>query len=571
MKRFLLFGIALFNILTCSGADINPDLLLLQNKKNDLERAIAQAKSETKYISPPDSGDTRTGRHNLHVNPDDADIPIDFQDYDKAALTSTTNKHLVESYEQAQRALNAASTTLHGAQQRVLQARHTDAKQRVQQLQSYLVQVNTLRAEAGDTPSEKITQILNAIPSTLKPAENPALNQALQSAQQQHQAARENYMTAYTELRDNILRYSDAARAKEKSRQEMATTIAAAAAKGEARQRMIEEHRTEHEQRQHVQRTYMAKLLMAGIPLAVISTVLGYYLIRHKFQPRPRIIEESDTSIRSFFERLRGIKPPKSNINELVLSPELSKKVLAKFNAISAAIVRKMPLSNLLFYGPAGTGKTMAAQAFARKLHESGAADHVIIRGGAFKRFTSTNEAQKALADTLRWASHSKKPVILIFDEAETMFCDRESKQATELTRDLTVTMLSFFEKAISKKMMFILSTNLPHLLDRALLNRVDPSNRVKFLLPDIESRIKLIDVYLNKHVVQNGIAVPQELRDTYPTLGARMDGLAGRQIESWAVQALYEAVAQQLPSLSKQILNDALHASTEQVTLSAY
>ncbi len=303
-------------------------------------------------------------------------------------------------------------------------------------------------------------------------------------------------------------------------------------------------------------------LVQFAIPALTIATILGiggYFGIRHYYQPRPTIIERADTSMLSRMDKWRGFKVPASNLDAVILEPSLAQQVIGKFAGIVLAIQKGFPLSNMMFYGPPGTGKTMAAQAFARRLYEQGIADHVIIRGPAFKRLGSPAKAQEALANILRWASKNKRPVILVFDEAETMFADRDSNFANEMTNDLTTTMLSFFERGIHGKMMFIFSTNYPDRIEKALLNRIDGSNHVEFTAPGQRERESLLDSYLKQHLIDRGLSVSDEIRREKALLAQKMDGLVGRQIDSLVAQTIYAMLNKGNSMLDLQTLEVAI------------
>jgi|GEM_PF-3158023 len=323
--------------------------------------------------------------------------------------------------------------------------------------------------------------------------------------------------------------------------------------------------RTEAERFKHAKG--MIALTAAAIPL----TALGVLGVRQLFKSQPAIIEKGDTSILSLGDKIRNVKVPTASYNQLVLPPELHTLLFEKFLGIASAIQKGLPLSNMLFYGEAGVGKTMTAQIFARDLYHKKLANHIIVRGPAFKRLGSAAKAQKALADALRWGRKSKLPTIYIFDEADAMFLDRSSPDATEMTTDLVSTMLSFFARAVDTKAMFILCTNYPDRLDKALLNRIDPSNRVHFLPPGHAELGKLFDVYLDEHLTKNKIGISEEVQHNKEALTRKLKGLVGRHIDSLAVQALYSVLARQTKELDLKTIEEIITQATNQKSLAVY
>lgn len=488
--------------------------------------------------------------------------------YDDAALHGTAVQELIGHYQRAQQAYNRLKDQLSTAEGRLREAKRKRAITRLTQLHARKQEVDTLLGQTGDIDAS----VIGRLPVVANPVSLDAFESEVERLKAETEGARAEFNQHLETVTEHVTKHGNHMRKQEMMAARLVNDVAAAGEAAKQKAMVDNKHAAERSKQEHTQRMQAVKWVMAGVPVAVLASILGYYIIKSKFQGRPRIIERGDTSMLTFFEKLRGVRPPKSNLNELVLSEEMQEKVSAKFAGITQAITKKMPLSNMLFHGPAGTGKTMAAQAFARSLSERGIAHHIIIRGGAFKQFRAVSDAKKALTEILRYATQSKKPIILVFDEAETMFPDRESADATEVSRELTVTLLSFWEKAVALDKMMILSSNLPHKLDRALLNRVDPSNRVNFPPPGQPERLKLLDQYLHKYVMGNGYALADSsMKDAFPDLARRMDGLVGRQIESWAVQVLYRALATQQDKITKDILETVLRQSMQPHQLHAY
>lgn len=310
------------------------------------------------------------------------------------------------------------------------------------------------------------------------------------------------------------------------------------------------------------------RLLPPIIAGSTAALILAYFAGKRYFKGRPTLIEKADTSLLNWWEQLCGYKLPASNIDSVILEPALAHQVLDKFSGFALALQKGYPLSNMLFYGSPGTGKTMAAQAFARRLSEQKIAHHIIVRGPAFKRLGSAAKAQAALADILRLARTSPLPVILIFDEAETIFPDRSSPYATEMTNDLTTTMLSFFENAVDKKIMFILSTNYAERLDVALLNRIDPSNYVHFTKPGKAERVLLLSLYLKEHILDRKLEISDEIKNQKEYLAELLDGFVGRQIHSLVAQALYTMARYQTKRLELFMLKETLVTAQKNKTI---
>ena len=359
---------------------------------------------------------------------------------------------------------------------------------------------------------------------------------------------------------------------KDKAADERMTRVAIAVAEANANQSRL----TALGMASLVEGTRRLKYGLVGLTASSLLIMGAYFGLRHYYKLRPTIIERDDTSIRTMWEKLLKVKIPASSLSSLILDESLENLVKTKFIGIENAIKQGLPLSNMMFYGPAGTGKTMAAQEFARYLSELGLAEHVIIRGPAFKRLDSGNKAVEMLANILRWAKSSskkgKKPVVLVFDEAETLFADREQPEfATKLTSDLVTTMTSFLGSAISTDVMFILSTNFPNRIDKALRNRIAKVNRVRFTLPGQKQREELLQLYLGQNFTDQGFTIAPAVLKNIKTYAANMEHLVGRDIQALTAQPLYTLVSQGKTELTPELLQEAIQDSMKGEDLSAY
>jgi SpoVK/Ycf46/Vps4 family AAA+-type ATPase len=218
----------------------------------------------------------------------------------------------------------------------------------------------------------------------------------------------------------------------------------------------------------------------------------------------------------------------------------------------------------------------LAAQEFVRYLSGKKLVDHIIVRGPAVKQFNKTSEAISGLKAILRFAENSYKkhkwPVVIVFDEAETLFADRGQPEfSTEATRDLVTTITSEISAAVNKHVMFILSTNFPQRIDQALLNRIDESNRIRFEAPGQKEREDLLRLYLDEALTQEGFTVSDEVMDAIPALAKSIDGMVGRQISSMVTQSIYRLLNEGEAELTLPIFQETIAATRARKDYAAY
>ena len=315
------------------------------------------------------------------------------------------------------------------------------------------------------------------------------------------------------------------------------------------------------------------KLALAGGTASAVLLVTAYLALRKLFEEKPSIIEDGDTSIGTWFKKARY---PEPHLDWLILSPELEQTVRSKFMGMAFAIMNKLPLSNMIFYGPPGVGKTMAAEQFSRDLSKRGLADHIIIRGPAFRRLPSVNEAVNALASIIRFARKSYhrtgRPVILIFDEAEALFANRLNAALSDaMTRNLVPTMTSLIGAGISDWLVTIQSTNLVTWLDQAIIDRTDKSNRIRFQLPGQKETEVLLKLYLENNLEKKGFTLTEELKENIPHVASQIKGLSGRQIQSMTTQSIYHLLNTDTTELTLPVFKTVVDASQKQEDFSDF
>jgi len=184
---------------------------------------------------------------------------------------------------------------------------------------------------------------------------------------------------------------------------------------------------------------------------------------------------------------------------------------------------------SILFYGPPGTGKTMTARALASETNSGifaiSSTELIGIHvGDASRRISNLFKEAKAQA-----------PCIIFLDELD--------GDVSEVVTALLQQMDGITE---NKGVVTIGSTNAPKLLDRAIRSRFE--DEIEFLLPTLEDRIKILEMYIDKLPVQIEVNIRKLAVDT--------EGFSGRDLkEKLLKSALHQTLVKSEDRItSKQI-----------------
>lgn len=167
----------------------------------------------------------------------------------------------------------------------------------------------------------------------------------------------------------------------------------------------------------------------------------------------------------------------------------------------------------LLFEGPPGTGKTMAAEALARHLGRR----LLVARYDRIEDFLLGN-SQKNISKLFEESTKSR--AVLVLDEADALLASRTPvHQAWDQHRNTLVNlMLGCLEEHDG---VVVLTTNLAVNLDAALERRL--TARVRFGLPALPERVRLWNAYLPPDMPLDGTVDVERLAHQYPMSGARV------------------------------------------------
>lgn len=205
--------------------------------------------------------------------------------------------------------------------------------------------------------------------------------------------------------------------------------------------------------------------------------------------------------------------------------------------------VDPFPSCALNFYGPSGTGKTMAAHAVANQLR-----CRLLVLSIAEIESKFVGDAPKNLAAAFRLAESTE--AVLFFDEADAVLGKRVmdvsqgSEQAINSLRSQMIVSLDLFRGVV------IFSTNLIASYDFAFRNRI---SHIQFELPGIDERVRI----WRKHLPPS---LPLSLKNGFQDLAVLSDGFSGRDIKNAVLQAIGEALVDGRKTLDDNDLCKAIN-----------
>ena len=243
---------------------------------------------------------------------------------------------------------------------------------------------------------------------------------------------------------------------------------------------------------------------------------------------KPKLVLE--LVVPTTFKRLTG-QLPKSRMNEIVLAPSIQERVSDIAIITKRALQQKGgKVSNVLFSGPPGTGKTMCAKAIG---YASGL-PVMIIQGSGFTQLDAGKDIQ-AMNDIFSYMDQMYKwygPMIVFIDEADALIKKRYT--GSERADNLTSGFLGLVEKPSSEKFMFIFATNNPGNMDAAIRSRID--EKVVFSLPTQVERVTMLKNYMKSILSLSKIKVAPEVESSIDSIAQRLEGYSGRDIEQLVI-----------------------------------
>jgi transitional endoplasmic reticulum ATPase len=209
-----------------------------------------------------------------------------------------------------------------------------------------------------------------------------------------------------------------------------------------------------------------------------------------------------------------GLEEPKQKLKEMIEWPF---KYPEKFKQINIA-----PPAGVILYGPPGTGKTLIAKAIANESKSN----FISLETSEIKQ-NLQGDSEKKIKNIFKKA-RQLAPSIIFFDEIDAITGQRKNENSNSDYNNSIVSQLLTEMDGVSKlkDIVIIGATNRIDIIDPAFLRPGRFDLKLKIPLPDINTRIKIFEVYLSKIKNDGKIDVNQLAKETDGFSGADIEGI---------------------------------------------
>lgn len=212
--------------------------------------------------------------------------------------------------------------------------------------------------------------------------------------------------------------------------------------------------------------------------------------------------------------------------------------------------------NGMLLYGPPGCGKTFFAKHFAEEV----GFNFMCITPATLKS-RYVNATQENIAKMFKEAEENA-PTVIFIDELNELVPNRDDRNVHEMSRSAVNEMLAQMDRTGEKGIFIIGATNYPNMIDPAILRAGRLDKKYYIGVPDIEARMALFRLYLNKRPYDFGLDYHQLADMTQGYVSADIQLIVNdasrnalRQHSKITMELLKVAITNTAPSLSNNEL----------------
>lgn len=228
--------------------------------------------------------------------------------------------------------------------------------------------------------------------------------------------------------------------------------------------------------------------------------------IRLKFGEAFEDLEAGNAS--QTFADIGNYEATKKELKEAIIAPIEEKGVARAYNI--------KPAKGILFFGPPGTGKTMMMRALANEIR---AGFYLVKAPNLISAYPG--ETERMISNIFAVAKkHS--PCVLFIDEIDSIARSRESSEIDEAHRHALSQLLQEidgFQKI--DKVIIVGATNVPQLIDAAMMRPGRFDKIIYMPLPDLNGRKKIFKIYLGRLPVSKDVDIDKLADETERYSGA--------------------------------------------------
>ncbi len=212
--------------------------------------------------------------------------------------------------------------------------------------------------------------------------------------------------------------------------------------------------------------------------------------------------------------------------------------------------------NGMLLYGPPGCGKTFFAKHFAE---EVGFNFTCITPATLKSRYV--NATQENIAKMFKEAEENA-PTVIFIDEMNELVPNRDDGNVHEMSRSAVNEMLAQMDRTGEKGVFVIGATNYPNMIDPAILRAGRLDKKYYVGVPDVQARMALFKLYLEKRPYDFGLDYHQLANMTQGYVSADIQLIVNdasrnalRQHSKITMELLKAAISNTTPSLSENEL----------------